>query len=455
MRFGVVGIDGESLFVLLDCLRDFSLLGKYVAQVAVRLRIVRLQLDRPPIRVDGRVQVAALLERVAQVVVRLRVVRVEFDCPPILRHRFVEPSQPGQCGAEIDEDLHATGAELDHPAIHGDRLVEPNQKRQGSAQTEADLGKVGFNFQRPAIRGNGVIELIELARADDRCGDHGLRQHPRQCYLRGLGVARLGDLKDAVHDGEVRVAIVEVVRIVVGAGARGLGLARGQLAALTASGKESARQRRPRNTADLLVEAQRNHLALFFAIDQVVVVLHGDEAREPVRRLKLQHLLKLPSVHARSTEVERLAGLHHIVQRLAGLFDGRVLVEAVNLIEVNIIHAEALQAGVNRGQDVLAREAAVVGRVGHRIEDLGGDDQLFAARLELTQQFAGQALALAQRVHVSGIEEVDARLDRALHDGPRLVLFEDPLAPLLRAVGHHAQAQGRDAGARRSQRNGW
>ena len=49
-------------------------------------------------------------------------------------------------------------------------------------------------------------------------------------------------------------------------------------------------------------------------------------------------------------------------ERFAGFFDGRVLVEAMDLVEVDVIDAEALEAGVDGGHDVLAREAAVVGR---------------------------------------------------------------------------------------------
>ncbi len=146
----------------------------------------------------------------------------------------------------------------------------------------------------------------------------------------------------------------------------------------------------------------------------------------PLRGLEVEHLLELPGIHARRAEVERLAGFDDIVQRLAGLFDGRVLVEAMDLVEVDVIDAEALEAGVDGGHDVLAREAAVVGRVAHGVEDLGGNHQLFAAGLELAQQLAGDALALAERVDVGGIEEVDAGFDGAADEGLAPLLLRAP-----------------------------
>ena len=112
----------------------------------------------------------------------------------------------------------------------------------------------------------------------------------------------------------------------------------------------------------------------------------------------------------------------------------------MDLVEINVIDAEALEAGVDGGHDVFAREAPVVGAVAHRAEDLGGDDQFLAARLELTQELAGDALAVTEGVHVGGVEEVDASLDRALDDGPCLSFFQYPLTPLLVAVRHHAEA---------------
>ena len=56
---------------------------------------------------------------------------------------------------------------------------------------------------------------------------------------------------------------------------------------------------------------------------------------------------------------------------------------------------------------------------------------------------SGNFLADAQRVHVGGVEEVDAGLDRPAEEGTRGGLVEHPRAPVRVAVAHAAQAQPR------------
>src|SRR5829696_9837422 len=50
-------------------------------------------------------------------------------------------------------------------------------------------------------------------------------------------------------------------------------------AARPAPREQAAGERAPRQDPDALVEAERNHLSLLFSVDEVVVVLHGHEAR--------------------------------------------------------------------------------------------------------------------------------------------------------------------------------
>src|SRR5882724_7913580 len=93
--------------------------------------------------------------------------------------------------------------------------------------------------------------------------------------------------------------------------------------------------------------------------------------------------------------------------------------------------------------NMLAREPALVGIAAHRVEELGGDDHTVARR-ELLESAAGDLLADAERVHVGGIEEVDAELDGAPEERAALLFFEDPLAPFLRPVGHAAETDAGD-----------
>jgi len=80
----------------------------------------------------------------------------------------------------------------------------------------------------------------------------------------------------------------------VAAGADGALLA----AALAVAGQQPARQRAVGDAAHPLVDAERDHLPLLLAVDQVVVVLHGDEPGPPGRLGSVLRLGELPGVHA-------------------------------------------------------------------------------------------------------------------------------------------------------------
>jgi len=92
-----------------------------------------------------------------------------------------------------------------------------------------------------------------------------------------------------------------------------------------------------------LVGEQAEHLALFLALHQVVLILHGDEPCPPVQVGRILHLGELPSPHRRGADVASLAGLHDIVERLHGLLDGRFRVEAVDLVEIDVVGVQAGQ----------------------------------------------------------------------------------------------------------------
>ncbi len=125
------------------------------------------------------------------------------------------------------------------------------------------------------------------------------------------------------------------------------------------------------------------------------------------------------------------------------LLDGRLVVEAVDLVEVDVIHAEPPQRRVDAVEEMLARQALVVRTVAHRQADLRGDDDLVALR-ELLQRAPGDLFADAARVHVRGVEEVDAALERAFDERPARRFVERPRMPLRRSVRHHAEADAGD-----------
>src|SRR5690348_3628436 len=86
----------------------------------------------------------------------------------------------------------------------------------------------------------------------------------------------------------------------------------------------------------------------------------------------------------------------------------------MDLVEIYIVSAEALQARLRRGDNVTARTAAQKRTVTHRHPELGCDDGVAAALAErLAQHFFGGA---AVAIDVRGIEQRDSLVEAPMHD---------------------------------------
>ena len=118
----------------------------------------------------------------------------------------------------------------------------------------------------------------------------------------------------------------------------------------------------------------------------------------------------------------------------------------VHLVEVDVVGLQASQRALAGADDVARREERVVGPVAHRPVELGGDDHLLAAPATLREPAAddllGPPLPLLPAVDVGGVEEVDALLEGAVHDGVRNVLLGR-----LGAEVHGAEAEAADGEA--------
>ncbi len=83
--------------------------------------------------------------------------------------------------------------------------------------------------------------------------------------------------------------------------------------------------------------------------------------------------------------------------------------------------------------------------------DFGGDDQAIARRPKLLERAPQDFLAGPERVDVGRVEEINAGFQRLADQRPALLLFQHPLAPLPRAVGHAPEADPRHLDAGRAQ----
>ncbi len=115
----------------------------------------------------------------------------------------------------------------------------------------------------------------------------------------------------------------------------------------------------------------------------------------------------------------------------------------MNLVEIDVIHAQACQAGIDRLQDVFAGQAALVGSGSHCLEHFGRHDRIVTLDAEGPQRPPEYQLALARRIDIGGIEEVDAQVQRLADDLETGLLRQHPLEAA--AEAHAAQADSRDS----------
>jgi hypothetical protein len=97
----------------------------------------------------------------------------------------------------------------------------------------------------------------------------------------------------------------------------------------------------------------------------------------------------------------------------------------MDLVEVDEVGAEALQARVDLREDGLPRQAHAIGALVHPLVDLGRDHDLAAPRV-VEQRAADDLLARAGGVDVGGVEEVDAEVERLLQERSARRLAERP-----------------------------
>jgi hypothetical protein len=92
----------------------------------------------------------------------------------------------------------------------------------------------------------------------------------------------------------------------------------------------------------------------------------------------------------------------------------------VDLVEVDVVGAEAAQAGVDLRHDRRPRQATVLRASPHRDEHLGSDDHVVALD-QLAEHLARDLLARAVGVGVGGVERRDPGVERGLVERPGLV----------------------------------
>ncbi len=193
--------------------------------------------------------------------------------------------------------------------------------------------------------------------------------------------------------------------------------------------------------ADPVGLTRRQHLELDHAGVEVVQALLRHQPQRAPPPGGLVGLHDVPAGEVRAADVQHLALRDQQVHRLPDLVPRRVAVDVVHLVEVDVVGLQAPQAVVARLTDVQRRQLRRVRPLAATAVDLRREHGLLPPATALREPPADDLLGLGAAVDVGGVEEVDARLERRVHElvARRLVG--------LGAEVHRAQAQRADAEA--------
>jgi O-acetylserine/cysteine efflux transporter len=273
------------------------------------------------------------------------------------------------------------------PVARGLGLV-PVRVDQRQRAGRVELGSVGLG-EDEGCRGQVVGQLLGGARADDQRGNGGLAERVGQRHLGGRHPVPLADADERFHDGVQGLGVVD--RRLAPAGE--LPRASGRLAVpAVLAGQQPAGQRAPDQDAEPLVDGERDQLVLGLAGLQGVVDLLADKTPQAKAVGGAQRLHQLPRGVVGGADVPHLARPDEVVQSVQRLVQRGPAVPLVHLVQVDVISAQAAQAGLAAGDDVVARQPGVVRAATHAHPDLGGHEHpVPAAAQDLAEDLLGQA----------------------------------------------------------------
>ena len=215
--------------------------------------------------------------------------------------------------------------------------------------------------------------------------------------------------------------------------------------------QQAAGERAPHQHAELLVDRDRDQLVFGLARLQRVVDLLRHERDAAFAARDLERLHHVPAGEVGAADVAHLARAHERVERLERLLERRQPVPLVDLIEVDDVGAQPLEARFAGADEVPARQALVVRARAHGEARLGGDQH--AGRALAAHRLAENFFGEPGRIDVGGVDQIDAgvgdEVDQPARFGERdrADLGEAALA----AERHRSQGQLRDLQSRIAQ----
>ena len=197
----------------------------------------------------------------------------------------------------------------------------------------------------------------------------------------------------------------------------------------------------------MLAFEHRHDFAFEVAAGQGIIGLQAFEPGQAQPLRDAEGLGDLPRRPVRNPGVADVPVLHQRVERQHRLLDRRRAIKAVDLIEIDVVQLQTLQARLARLDQMHSRGAGRVGPCPHRAEPLGRDHHVLPRHLEIAQRLAGHLLGNALGIDVGGVEEIDPGVERPADETLGVLLAETAdLAPDLAAAAecHGAETEFRD-----------
>src|ERR1051325_1164994 len=279
------------------------------------------------------------------------------------------------------------------------------------------------------------MQILPTLRAGNRHDIVGLGEHPREGELcrRAMFLAR--QFFHPLYHVEIALEIFPLKSrrrspVIVGWQV---------LEALEFPGEKTTAQRRVRDKANSQFAARgQDAVVLRIARPERVFRLHGSNGMD---RVGAANRL---CARLRQAEEPHFTCAHQLGHRANRLFNRRIRIDAMLVIEIDYLYVESLQTGFARRAHVIrsAADAAVFRPIWIAQDpELCRDNGLLAAT---AQRAADQLLVRVRSVNICRIKEIDAQLERAVNRCDRFLLAA-PLAVKVR----HAHA------AKSNRRNDW
>src|SRR5450759_609056 len=328
----------------------------------------------------------------------------------------------------------------------------PSEARSTTARPvplDVDVRHVRVAIARGHAAGRGLVDARQVLLAElDLHGRHvllqvramlgardghdvvALVQHPGQSKLSGRHALLGGERLEALHELAVAAEIVALETWVTGAE---IALVAHVVGRAEAAREEAAPDRGVGHEADAELAHGREQALLRVARPERVL---GLQRRDGVHRMSTADRLWRGLGQA---DVADLARLHELGHRTHGLLDRDLLVHTVLVVQVDVLHAEALERGVAGRVHVLrpavdAHPAAVLAA---HVPELRRQHDLVAPPRDGAPD---EALVGERTVDVRGVDQGHAQLEGAMDGRHRLVLVDGAVE--LRHA-HAAETHGR------------